>query len=108
MVTCPKCGHRFPLAQATRDAFELFHVIRDSYARVNGYTKGYAKDELCVLFGMSVEYKEPWTPPKWPGVFCELWGKPYFRKSTLAYTKEEMTQLIDGATGAVVEAGGEL
>lgn len=110
MVTCPKCKHRFPLAQATQDAFELFHVIRDAYAKVNGYTKAHAKDELCLHFGVAVKYREPWQPPEWPGVFCKPYadGVLYFRKSTLAYTKDEMAQLIEGSTGALIDAGGEV
>ena len=108
MVTCPRCKHRFPLAQATQDAFEMFHVVRDAYAKVNNYDKQFAKNELCVLFGVSVECEPGWKYPDWPGMFVNLWGKEYFRKSTLAYTKLEMTQLIEGATGALYDAGGEL
>lgn len=101
MIVCPKCGHSFPEALAARDAFELFHALRDSYAKEQGMGKIEAKDTLCVCYGVSKEYEEPWYPPPWPGVFCRLWGRLFFRKSTLAYTPEEMSHLISMTSEAV-------
>ena len=101
MITCPKCGHSFPENPASREAFELFHALRDEYAVAQGMNKVEAKDTLCVMFGVSLEYGDDFTPPKWPGVFCGLWGRKFFRKSTLAYTPKEMGHLIDGAQESV-------
>lgn len=110
MVTCPRCHYHFVPRQDVRseDSFELFHVIRDAYCRATGYSSVYAKNELCILHGVAVEYHEPFTPPPWPGVFVEIWNKIYFRKSTTQYSKDEMARLIEGATSAVIEAGGEV
>jgi hypothetical protein len=101
MITCPACGHSFPENTASREAFEMFHALRDQYADAQGMNKVDAKDTLCVLFGVAQEYEEPWNPPRWPGVFCRLWGRLFFRKSTLAYTRDEMTKLIDSTQEAV-------
>ena len=111
MVRCPRCGHNFVPSQDVRSesSFELFHVLRDIYARARGINNIDAKNELCVKYGVAVEY-EPgkFVPPKWPGLFVEVNEWIHFRKSTLAYTKEEMAHLIDGTTLAIVEAGGEV
>ena len=111
MVTCPRCKHHFVPAKdvRTEDAFELFHVYRDAYARARGVNNVVAKNELCVHFGPSLEY-EPgkFKPPRWPGLFVEVDGWIHFRKSTLAYTKAEMMHLIEATIGAIVEAGGEV
>jgi hypothetical protein len=68
-----------------------------------------AKNLLCVLYGVAIEY-EPgkFLPPKWPGLFVEVNDWIHFRKSTLAYTKDEMAHLIDGTVLAIIEAGGEV
>lgn len=110
MVTCPRCKHRFPLEQASQNAFELFHVVRDAYAKATGHNNVYAKDELCVMYGVSMEVGDDFLSklPKWPGVFCELWGRKFFRKSTLAMSKEEMNELIGKSYEAVYAAGGSL
>jgi hypothetical protein len=101
MLECPKCHHRFPEAQAKQEAFELFHALRDEYSVAQGMQKPEAKDTLCVMYGVSMECEKGFQPPKWPGVFCRLWGRLYFRKSTLAYTPKEMSHLIDGAQEAI-------
>lgn len=108
MVTCPKCGHKFPENIASQQAFELFHALRDEYAEAQGLKKPEAKDILCVSFGVALDIEDEsfWEHlPPWPGVFCEVWGKKYFRKSTLAYTKDEMSKLINSSQEAV--GGGE-
>jgi len=104
-VVCPRCHFRFPLEAASQGAFELFHVLRDQYAEAQGLTKIEAKDTLCILFGVSEEVGDDFLAklPKWPGVFCEVWGRRFFRKSTLAYTKDEMTKLIEASQEAVNE-----
>jgi hypothetical protein len=94
MIECPKCGHRFPESLAKRSSFEMFHALRDEYARAQGIGMVEAKDTLCVMFGVSLEYDDDFQTPKWTGRFCELWGRKFFRKSTLEYTKEEMHTLI--------------
>jgi hypothetical protein len=106
MIECPKCHHRFPENTASREAFELFHAIRDEYARAQGLSMVEAKDVLCVSFGVSLEYGDDFAPPKWPGVFCEVWGRRFFRKSTLAYTKAEMSRLIESSQEAVYQDEG--
>jgi hypothetical protein len=107
MVECPKCHHRFPESVAKKDAFELFHVLRDQYAEAQGMNKVEAKDILCVQFGVSIECEKGFKPPSWPGVFCRLWGRLFFRKSTLAYTKDEMSKLIE-ATQEVIHVREEV
>jgi hypothetical protein len=101
MVTCPFCKKSFPEAQVKQEAFSYFHVLVDQYAIAQGLSKVEAKDSLCVLFGISKEYEEPWEPPKYPGVFARLWGRLFFRKSTLAYTKDEMSRLIEASEEAI-------
>lgn len=114
MLECPACHHRYPESLAKQSAFELFHALRDEYAVTQGMNKVGAKDTLCVLFGVSEEVGDDFLSrlPKWPGVFCQIWGRRFFRKSTLAYTPKEMGYLIDGTQESVgkalVEAGGEI
>lgn len=111
MITCPRCHFHFVPSPAVRseDSFELFHVYRDAYARARGINNIDAKNELCVKYGVAIEY-EPgkFVPPKWPGLFVEVDDWIHFRKSTLAYTKEEMARLIDATALAIIEAGGEV
>ena len=85
----------------------MFHALRDQYAHLRNWSAVYTKNWLCVHYGVAVEY-EPGTfkPPKWPGVFVEVDEWIHYRKSSLAYTKEEMARLIDGTTMAIIEAGG--
>jgi hypothetical protein len=101
VIICPKCSHRFPEAVAKQAPFEYFHVLVDQYAIAQGLNKVEAKDSLCVLFGISKEYEEPWEPPKYPGVFCRLWGRMFFRKSTLAYSPNEMSRMIQSTQEAI-------
>lgn len=105
MTTCPRCGYHE--GSASQQAFELFHALRDEYAAAQGLNKVEAKDTLCVLYGVSVEYGEPWEPPKWPGVFCTLWGRRFFRKSTMFYSKDEMARLIESSQEAIGLQEGE-
>jgi len=111
MVVCPRCRHHFVPSPVVRseDAFELFHVYRDAYAKARGISNVVAKNELCVHFGVALEY-EPGTfkPPRWPGLFVEVDKWIHFRKSTLAYTKAEMADLIGRTEVAIVDAGGEV
>ena len=97
MIVCPRCAYAFPEALAKREAFEAFHAIRDEYAAAQGMNKVEAKDTLCVMYGVSLEYGDDFEPPRWPGIFCRLWGRLFYRKSTLAYTPAEMHRLIEGS-----------
>lgn len=110
MTTCPRCGHHFVPAKDVRseDSFELFHVYRDAYAKWKGWSNVYCKNWLCVHYGVAIEY-EPGTfrPPSWPGIFVEVDNWIHFRKSTLAYTKQEMTDLIARTALDLAEAGVE-
>jgi hypothetical protein len=104
MITCPRCKHSFPENMASRQAFEMFHALMNQYAVAQGLNKVDAKDTLCVAFGISMEYGDDFQPPKWPGVFCrpKAWqGRVFFRKSTLAYTPKQMSDLIDATQEAV-------
>lgn len=111
MTRCPRCGHKFVPSPVVRseDAFELFHALRDQFAHLQSWSAVVAKNWLCVHYGVAIEY-EPgkFLPPKWPGIFVEVDNWWHFRKSTLAYTKDEMARLIDGTTQAIIEAGGEV
>ena len=64
MIVCPKCKHAFPESTSSREAFELFHALRDDYAVAQGLNKVEAKDTLCVLYGVSLEYGDDFEPPK--------------------------------------------
>lgn len=83
--------------------------MRDAYAKARGINNVAAKNELCVKYGIAIEY-EPgvFRPPSWPGLFVEVDGWIHFRKSTLAYTKDEMHDLIEATMVAIVDAGGEI
>jgi len=111
VTRCPRCGHHFVPARDLRSdsSFNLFHVYRDAFAKHQGWSNVYAKNWLCVHYGVAVEY-EPGTfkPPKWPGVFCEVDDWVHFRKSTLAYTRAEMTDLIARTAAQMAEAGIEV
>ncbi|MDD5375748.1 hypothetical protein [Acidithiobacillus sp.] len=111
MIRCPLGGYCYKSRNETRseDSFELFHVYRDAFAKWRGWSNVYAKNWLCVHHGVAVEY-EPgkFVPPKWPGLFVEVDDWIHFRKSTLAYSKEEMARLIDATALAIIEAGGEV
>jgi len=111
MIHCPLGGYCYKSRTETRseDAFELFHVYRDAFARCKNWSNVYAKNWLCVHYGVALEY-EPGTfkPPKWPGVFVEVDEWIHYRKSTLAYTETEMAHLIDGTTQAILDADGEI
>jgi len=103
---CPRCGHVWSDgAKRSDDQFKLFHALCNEYARAQGMDQVTAKDTLCVLYGVSEEIGDDFLSkfPKWPGVKCELWGRRFFRKSTLFYTKEEMSGLINGASEAIHE-----
>ncbi len=99
MDTCPRCGYKE--GSASQQAFELFHALRDEYAAAQGLNKVEAKDTLCILFGVSVEYHGQPDLPKWPMVPCTLWGRKFLRKSTMFYTKDEMTWLIESTQEAI-------
>lgn len=111
MIKCPLGGYCYKSRTEARseDSFELFHVYRDTYARARGIDNVTAKNELCVKYGVAIEY-EPgkFIPPKWPGLFVQVDDWWHFRKSTLAYTKAEMAALIDATALAIIEAGGEV
>lgn len=93
-------------APATDEAFHYFHLLRDAYASTNGYNKQYAKDELCVQWGVALPIgKALEKPPKWSGHVVEIWRRKYLRKSTSQYTKQEMSDLIEGTISACIESG---
>lgn len=109
MTKCPLGGYCYRNQSAIRseDSFDLFHAIRDAYADAQGYDKVLAKDELCCLFGVAIEDEGQLDIPKdW--IACVVWNRRWLRKSTLKYTKAEMTKLIEKSINAVYEAGGEL
>jgi len=90
----------------TNKAVRYFHKLRDLYAGELGYSREYAKNELCLLYGPGYPFDEiPDPPPSWLGVVAEIWGKKFFRKSLLLYTKSEMTILIDQTIRALAENG---
>ena len=86
-------------------AFRYFHAIIDRYAKELGLSKVLVKNEMCIQHGIAVEYNEKFTPPEWRGRFVDYYGEIYFRKSTIEYTIEEMSQLIKGALLACSENG---
>ncbi len=91
---------------ASRAARKYFHLMRDVYARSLGYEKEYAKDELCVGFGVSMLLQDALEdPPKWSGYPRKIWGKEHLRKSTTEYTTDEMAGLIEGTIQACIENG---
>lgn len=93
----------------------LFHKLVDRYAQTIGEDRVYAKDELCIHWGVAVEIdvSDPFgtansflEAPEWPGHLCMHWSRYFFRKSTSAYTVKEMNELIEAAFRAIVMAGG--
>ena len=93
------------LPPARARARKYFHLMRDAYAAVNGYTKEYAKDELCIGWGISVTLEDAReNPPDWSGHLVKLWDREYVRKSVMEYTREEMSALIEGTILACIEA----
>lgn len=89
---------------ASSQQSKYFHLLRDRYAKGLGYDKERAKDELCVLFGVSIEISEAIKQkPKWAGHIVELWDKEHVRKSTREYTRDEWGALIEGTIMACVE-----
>lgn len=91
---------------ASVKAKRYFHLIRDAYARALGYDREYAKDELCIGFGVAISLAEALEdPPKWSGHLRKIWGKEYVRKSIAAYTRDELIGLIEGSIHACIENG---
>lgn len=84
-------------------AFRYFHALMGRYAEGLGLDKVWAKEELCLLHGVALPYDDGFEPPDWPGHFVEYHGRIYFRKSTTAYTKEEMAALINGTIAALFD-----
>ena len=85
---------------------KLFHLMRDRYAAGLGYDKEYAKDELCILCGVATTLEDALEdPPSWPGHLREMWGETHIRKSTNAYTEQEMRDLIQGTIKAGLDNG---
>lgn len=83
-------------------AFMFFHVLRDLYASAAGYDREFAKNELCLRFGVSVPIDHPQSPP-WSGNIVEMYGQKVLRKSLSEYTPEELSDLIEGTILACVE-----
>jgi hypothetical protein len=122
VTRCPRCGHHFVPARDLRSesSFYLFHVYRDAFAKHQGWSNVYAKNWLCVHYGVAIDCgrdTEDWAigfaaamprPPKWAGVFCVVDGEWYYRKSTTIYTKAEMTDLIARTAAQMAEAGIEV
>ena len=103
---CPSCGFVWTDgAKRSEEQFRLFHALVHEYSIAQGMDMVTAKDTLCILYGVSLEIGDDFLAkfPPWPGVKCELWGRKFFRKSTLIYRKKEMTALIEGATEAIHE-----
>jgi len=87
-------------------AFRYFHAICRRYADYSGYSMEHAKHELCIQFGIAVEYVPEFDPPEWKtGTFVEYHRTLYFRKSTTVYTSAEMAALIDQSLNACNDAG---
>jgi len=93
-------------ANASQKARKYFHLIRDAYARAMGYDREYAKDELCIGFGVAELLENILEePPRWSGHVRQIWGRTYVRKSITEYTSDEIAGLIDGAIQACAENG---
>lgn len=83
-------------------AFQFFHALRDLYASSAGYDREFAKNELCMRFGVFEPVDQP-EPPPWSGHIVEMYGRKVFRKSLKDYTKEELHDLIEGTIMACIE-----
>ena len=86
-------------------ARNYFHVLRDRYAAELGYDKEHAKNELCRLFGVWVNVDElaMQDPPEWSGHLVDIGYERIFRKSLNDYSREELSDLIEGTIHACVE-----
>lgn len=91
-----------PGGGASERAFQFFHALRDLYASAAGYDREFAKNELCMRFGVSEPVDRP-EPPHWSGHIVEMYGKRMLRKSLKEYTKEELHDLIEGTIMACIE-----
>jgi len=86
-------------------AFRFFHVIVKRYADSLGLSQVWAKHELCINFGIALEYNDEFQPPDWSGHFVDYHGTIYFRKTTNEYKAGEMVQLIKGSIQALQDNG---
>ena len=78
--------------------FKAFHVYRDQYAAAQGLEAEYAKALLKLKYGPSVPYTTVDFRPPLDWKFCrfvEIEGRIYCLKSTLTYTAEELSRLIE-------------
>ena len=81
-------------------AFKMLHALLGDLSRGLGIDKIRLKDQLCCLYGVAVPLSEALNNiPTWPGHLVAPWedGKAWIRKSTTAYTVDEMNALISGA-----------
>lgn len=83
-------------------ARNYFHALRDRYGAALGYDKDYAKNELCMRFGIFVPVDQI-EPPDWTGHIVNMYGRLVFRKSLNEYSKDELHELIEGTIIACVE-----
>jgi len=76
-------------------ASNYLHALLQRYAHSTGNALINVKNELCISFGISLQYGPGFEPPGWGGHFVEYYGTIYFRKTTKEYTIPEMCALIE-------------
>lgn len=94
---------RGPALSSSNRARKKFFTLRDLYANALGYDKGYAKDELCCMFGVAQEAEAGECPEGWHEIV--IWDEGWHRKSLSNYTQREMYNLIENVLKSCHENG---
>ena len=87
-------------------AFRMLHALIRDLSRGLGIDYAAMKDQVCCQWGVAVPLAEAMRSiPEWPGHIVQPWdnGETWIRKSTTAYTAEEMSALIAGAQMMALE-----
>jgi len=81
-------------------AFRMFHALVRDLSRGLGVDYQTMKDQVCCQWGVAMPIQDALHAiPEWPGHMVTPWesGEVWIRKSTTAYTVDEMNSLISGA-----------
>lgn len=82
-------------------SFKMLHALIRDLSRGLGVEYARMKDQVCCQWGVALTVEEATQSgdlPDWPGHLVQPWddGVYWIRKSTLAYTTDEMIGLING------------
>jgi hypothetical protein len=94
--------------QGASAQFKAFHAYRDEYAALAGLDNEYAKAELKAMYGVAYRWGPGFEPPSRSGRFVEIHGEMQFLVSTLEYTDDELSRLIQGTQYLISELEGNM